>query len=129
MQPPSILSARISFKALERSMLYSLAARVWLGATTIESPVWIPTGSTFSIEQIAIESEGKEPSAKYIATIIEKAKAKGVRTLFYQVEYPRSVVEVVAKDMGIAPKEINPLSGNPVEFIRDVTNAITGNKQ
>ena len=41
----------------------------------------------------------------------------------------QNYIDFVAKDMGIAPKEINPLSGNPVEFIRDVTNAITGNKQ
>ena len=98
-------------------------------AFAIYHPALTYYARAYAIEQIAIESEGKEPSAKYIATIIEKAKAKGVRTLLYQVEYPRSVVEVVAKDMGIAPKEINPLSGNPVEFIRDVTNAITGNKQ
>ena len=98
-------------------------------AFTIYHPALTYYARAYAIEQIAIESEGKEPSAKHIANIIEQSKAKGVRTLLYQVEYPRSTVEVVAKDMGIAPKEINPLSGNPVEFIRDVTNAITGNKQ
>src|ERR1700722_5697843 len=31
---------------------YSLSVRVWIGATVIESPVWTPIGSTFSIEQM-----------------------------------------------------------------------------
>ena len=30
---------------------YSTSVRVWAGATVIESPVWMPMGSTFSIEQ------------------------------------------------------------------------------
>ncbi len=30
---------------------YSLSVRVWAGATVIESPVWTPIGSKFSIEQ------------------------------------------------------------------------------
>ena len=33
------------------SIWYSLSASVTAGATTIESPVWMPTGSKFSIEQ------------------------------------------------------------------------------
>ena len=43
----------ISSAAL-RSIWYSLSASVRAGATTIESPVWIPTGSKFSMLQTAI---------------------------------------------------------------------------
>jgi hypothetical protein len=39
----SIASSRISW--------YSRSDRVWMGATVIESPVWTPIGSRFSIEQ------------------------------------------------------------------------------
>ncbi len=34
---------------------YSTSERVWAGATVIESPVWTPIGSTFSIEQITTQ--------------------------------------------------------------------------
>ena len=37
------------FKADERNIWYSLSDKVWLGATTILSPVWTPTGSKFSM--------------------------------------------------------------------------------
>ena len=79
----------------------------------------------YSIEQIAVEDEGKEPSAKHIANIIEQAKAKNVKSLLYQKEYPRSVVEVLAEDTGLTPQEINPLAENPLEFIRQTTRLIT----
>ena len=52
MQPPSIFSARMIFNAESRSIWNSLLVSVWLGATTIESPVWIPTGSMFSMQQM-----------------------------------------------------------------------------
>lgn len=96
-------------------------------AFAIYHPALTYYARAYNIEQIAIEADGKEPSAKHIANIIDKAHDKAIRTLLYQVEYPRSVVDVVAKDMDIEPKEINPLASNPLQFIKDVTNAITGN--
>ncbi len=79
----------------------------------------------YGIEQIAVEDEGKEPSAKHIADIIEQASAKGVKCLLYQKEYPQSVVEVLAEDTDLRPQEINPLADNPIEFIRQTTRLIT----
>ena len=52
MQPPSIFSSRMIFSAESRSIWNSLLVSVWLGATTIESPVWMPTGSIFSMQQM-----------------------------------------------------------------------------
>ena len=40
------------FSAESRSIWNSLLVSVWLGATTIESPVWMPTGSIFSMQQM-----------------------------------------------------------------------------
>ena len=92
-------------------------------------PVFLPTALTlaavgrrisqlaYGIEQIAVEDEGKEPSAKHIADIIEQASTKGVKCLLYQKEYPQSVVEVLAEDTDLRPQEINPLTDNPIEFI------------
>ena len=31
-----------------------MLVRVWLGATTMESPVWMPTGSMFSMLQMVM---------------------------------------------------------------------------
>ena len=79
----------------------------------------------YGMEQIAIESDGKEPSAKHIAKIIDQAKAKGVKCLLYQSQYPRSVVEIIAKDMGVECREINPLEENVIANITNITHTIT----
>ena len=42
------------FSAESRSIWYSRLVSVWLGATTIESPVCTPTGSIFSMLQMAM---------------------------------------------------------------------------
>ena len=39
--------------------------RVWTGATTIESPVWTPSGSTFSIEQTAMHVSSASRMTSY----------------------------------------------------------------
>ncbi len=61
---PSTLRARISLSALSRSIWYSLFVKVWDGQTTIESPVWIPTGSRFSMLHtvIAVSLESRMTS-------------------------------------------------------------------
>ena len=54
LQPPSMPSSVMMLSAEVRSIWYSLSHSVWLGATTTESPVCTPTGSTFSMLQIVI---------------------------------------------------------------------------
>ena len=46
---PTTLKCLITLMAVDLRMLYSTLVRVWLGATTIDSPVCIPKGSTFSM--------------------------------------------------------------------------------
>ena len=49
LQPPSMPSAQMMFSAAWRSMAASSWRSVCVGATTMESPVCTPTGSTFSM--------------------------------------------------------------------------------
>ncbi len=55
-EPPvsTPISRRIAIEALRISW-YSLSDSVCAGATVIESPVWIPIGSRFSIEQMMMQ--------------------------------------------------------------------------
>ena len=49
--PVSTPIARSTVIPSSRISWYSRSDRVWIGATVIESPVWTPIGSRFSIEQ------------------------------------------------------------------------------
>ncbi len=52
LEPPvSTPTRRMQAKAASRICWYSMSESVWAGATVIESPVWTPIGSKFSIEQ------------------------------------------------------------------------------
>ena len=42
-------------KAASRISWYSTSVRVWAGATVMESPVWTPIGSKFSMEQMTTQ--------------------------------------------------------------------------
>ena len=48
----------------------------------------------YGICQVAIESEGKEPSARRLAGIIRQARQDGINKIFYQNQFPESVVEL-----------------------------------
>ena len=49
--PVSTPTRRMHANAASRMAWYSTSDSVWAGATVIESPVWTPMGSRFSIEQ------------------------------------------------------------------------------
>lgn len=79
----------------------------------------------YNLEQVAIEAEGKEPSAKRIAQIIERARRDGIKRVFYQSEFPQSSVAVVAEDIGANAVEINPLDENVFDSILAMVTLIT----
>lgn len=97
-------------------------------AFVIYHPALTYFSRAYSIEQIAVEEDGKEPSARHIATLIDAARTKGVTCLLYQSQFPRSVVDVIARDMGVEAVEFDPLAENVVENIATITRLITATK-
>ena len=79
----------------------------------------------YGLTQVAVEHEGKEPSAKHLSRIIEQARAEGVKYIFYQSEFPASSVEVICNDIGATAVEINPLEEDIFENIRHIVTLIT----
>jgi zinc transport system substrate-binding protein len=79
----------------------------------------------YTLTQVAVEHEGKEPSAKHLAKVIEQARAEGVKHIFYQSEFPASSVEIICKDINATAVEINPLDEDIIENIRSITTLIT----
>ena len=79
----------------------------------------------YGLEQISVEHEGKEPGAKRIAAIIDRARRDGVRKIFYQSQFPKSVVETIAGDIGAEPVEIDPLAEDLFDNLERITRLIT----
>lgn len=78
----------------------------------------------YGIEQIAIEQEGKEPSARRLAELIETGRREGIRNIFYQSQFPASSVEIIAHDLGGRAVAIDPLAEDIVGNIEAITGLI-----
>ena len=64
-----------------------------------------------------METGGKEPSAKQLAALIEKAKAAGVKVIFVQPQFNKNNAETVARAIGGAVVSLNPLA---VDYIKNL---------
>lgn len=69
----------------------------------------------YGLEQISLEFEGKEPSAKHLKEMVDLSREKGVKVIFIQKEFDRKNVEVFAKELGCKIVEINPLNYNWID--------------
>ncbi len=64
----------------------------------------------YGLKQLAVEHEGKEPSAAYLRNIIDEARNAGVKHVFLQQEFHKHQTEAVAKELDAEVIIINPLS-------------------
>lgn len=78
----------------------------------------------YGLQQVAIEDDGKEPSARALARLIEQARRDGVRTIFYQSQFPASAVEVIARDIEAQSVAIDPLKEDVIANIDSLTDLI-----
>ena len=82
----------------------------------------------YGIEQVAIEQEGREPSAKQITRIIEQASHDSIGHVLYQRPYPATVVGTVTESIGAEAVEIDPLAENIDSSLRSITAIITSKR-
>ena len=78
----------------------------------------------YGLQQVAIEDDGKEPSARALARLIEQAWRDSVRTIFYQSQFPASAVEVIARDIEAQSVAIDPLKEDVIANIDSLTDLI-----
>ena len=76
----------------------------------------------YGLRQIAIEADGKEPSAKQLTQLIRQAREDGVRRILYQSQFPASAVEV---DIDAEYAEVDPLREDVIANIEEITGIIT----
>lgn len=78
----------------------------------------------YDIYQIALENEGKEPTADHMKSVIELAKQDSVKTILYQKQLNESVVSTIAKDIGAEPVAFDPMTEDVVRNLMWVTDII-----
>jgi zinc transport system substrate-binding protein len=63
-------------------------------------PSWGYFAHEYGLEQIAIEAEGKEPSAQRLIQLIDRGRRENVRVIFVQGGFPRKSAQVIADAVG-----------------------------
>lgn len=113
-----------SLKSLDQYVSERLAAN-GTRSFIIYHPALTYYARDYGLEQVAIEDEGKEPSAKRLSQVIRRAREEGVQRIFYQKQFPASAVEVIARDIDAQYIEIDPLREDAICNIKEITDLIT----
>lgn len=64
----------------------------------------------FGIEQVAVETGGKEPTQKGLSALVVRAKAEGAAAVFVQAQFPTAAAKSLAASIGAAVVPIDDLA-------------------
>jgi zinc transport system substrate-binding protein len=83
-------------------------------------PAWGYFAGDYGLEQIPIEVEGKEPSARALAGLIKRAKQEGIKVVFVQAQFSTRNAETVAQAIGGRIVQIDPLAKDYLKNMRKI---------
>ncbi|MEW6136868.1 MAG: zinc ABC transporter substrate-binding protein [Thermodesulfobacteriota bacterium] len=78
----------------------------------------------YGLKQRAVETGGKEPGAKQLAALIDRAKKAGVKVIFVQPQFDRKNATTIARAIGGAVIPLDPLAPDYLENLRDMARKV-----
>ena len=78
----------------------------------------------FHLNEIALQKEGKAPSFRYLAKIINLAKKENIKTVIISPEFPTKYAKIIANKIGAKVKIISPLNEDPAFTINELIKAL-----
>jgi zinc transport system substrate-binding protein len=110
---------------LDREIMEMLSP--WSGGSfMIYHPVLGYFARDYGFKQIAVEHEGKEPSPADMASLIDKVRELGIKTIFIQQEFDSRNAGVIASQTGATVVTIDPLSADWNTSVRNIAKALAG---
>ncbi len=88
-------------------------------------PSWGYFADAYGLKQEPIEVEGKEPSARQLARIVETAKAENIRVIFVQPQFSRASAQTIAAGIDGAVVPIDPLARDYIANLEAVAQTIS----
>ena len=108
--------------ALDSDIKLALAGAV-NRAFIVYHPAWGYFAREYSLQQIGIEKEGKEPQAAYMARLINEARDKNIRVIFVSPQFDTRSAEAIAREMGGRVVSIDPEGRDYIDNMRKVAAA------
>jgi zinc transport system substrate-binding protein len=87
-------------------------------------PAWGYFAEAYGLTQIPVEQEGKEPGAKALVALIDRARSAGVKVIFTQPQLSPRLAEQVARAIGGRVEILDPLAPDYFANLRRVARAI-----
>lgn len=78
----------------------------------IYHPILTYFARDYQLEQLAIEEEGREPSASQLKSLIERARKEKIKFCLIQAEFANRNTTTFIKESYTKPMNINPLQGD-----------------
>lgn len=78
----------------------------------------------YGLRQVAVEVAGKEPTARQLAQLVERARRGGAPALFAQPQFASRGVLAVAEALDLPVVELDPLAGDPIANLERMAAAI-----
>ncbi len=87
-------------------------------------PAWVYFARDYGLKEIAIESEGKEPTIAGLRSIIDMARENGIKVIFISPQFSTRSAEVVAKETGCKIVAVDDLSKDYTGNMRRVAGVL-----
>lgn len=78
----------------------------------------------YGLVQVSIELDGKSPSPRQLAELIEMAQTDGVKVIFVQKQFPMESARAVAEAIDGTVVQLDPLAEDVVGNLRQIADAI-----
>lgn len=78
----------------------------------------------YGLNQIAIEEEGKNPSAQKLGDLVKLAKAEGLKSVFIQLQFDSHNAEILAGELDGNIVTIDPLGYDWLKNMYDITDKL-----
>lgn len=77
-------------------------------------------GDSYGLKQVAVQFEGKEPTARRLARLVEQAKRDGVKVVFVQPQFSGKTAETLARSIDGTVVSMDPLAADYLRNLRDM---------
>jgi zinc transport system substrate-binding protein len=77
-------------------------------------------GNAYGLKQVAVQLEGREPSARQLARLIELAKEKEVKVVFVQPQFSKKGAESLAKAIGATVAPLDDLAWDYLKNLKEM---------
>lgn len=94
----------------------------------IYHPILTYFARDYQLEQLAIEEEGREPSASQLKSLIERARKEKIKFCLIQAEFANRNTTTFINESHTKPMNINPLQGDWNWAMQEAAAAVQGKK-